>query len=52
MKMNKPTSRLTAYDHDEICAAHRAGVSFEQLAREYNRKVETIRTIFRRRGRS
>lgn len=42
------TGRLNKYDHDEIRAAYRAGVSAEQLAAEYERKVETIRTIVRR----
>jgi len=41
-------SRLNEYDHNEIVAAHMAGISIEQLAREYERKVQTIRIIIRR----
>lgn len=40
--------RLTEYDHNEIVAAHKAGVPVEQLAAEYERKINTIRTIIRR----
>lgn len=44
--------RLTIYDHNEIIAAHGAGISIEQLMQEYQRKRNTIVTILRRGVRS
>jgi len=44
----KISGRLTRFDHNEIVAARHAGISVEQLAREYHRQPETIRTIIRR----
>lgn len=45
---NAPTGRLTTFDHDEIRAAYRAGISVVQLAHEYDRRPNTIATIIRR----
>ena len=40
--------RLNEYDREEIRAAARAGISIDQLCKEYNRKPLTIRKTLRR----
>ena len=50
MTMMTQSGRLSEYDHDEIRAAYHAGVPVEQLAVEYHRRAETIRTIIRRKS--
>lgn len=42
------TGRLNKHDRAEILAAHRAGVSVEQLAQEYRRTVVTVRRIIKK----